>query len=181
MTTPTDRQPPTTARVHIRWFIRRDLPTVVAIERDSFVAGVWGEAEFLAAMQQNGVIGMVAECGEEVVGYMIYELRAHKTRLLNFAVAPAFRRRGVGSQMVRKITSKLSGWRRSRVTLAVREGNLAGQMFFRSCGFVATKVKRGYYTDSGEDAYIFRYELLATQEAAVVADGGVRQEGESPR
>jgi len=57
---------------------------------------------------------MVAEHDEKVVGFMIYEL--HKTRLhiLNFAVAPQYRRLGIGRQMVTKLIGKLSSHRRTR-------------------------------------------------------------------
>ena len=85
---------------------------------------------------------MVAEHDDRVVGFMIYEL--HKTRIhvLNFAVAADYRRRGVGSQMIAKLTAKLSSQRRSRIVLEVRETNLAAQLFFRENGFRAVSVLR---------------------------------------
>jgi ribosomal-protein-alanine N-acetyltransferase len=85
----------------------------------------------------------------------------HKTRLhiLNFAVAPAYRRLGIGRQMIQKLIAKLSSHRRTRVTLAVRERNLPAQLFFRSMAFRAVKVLRGYYEDTGEDAFLMHYQL----------------------
>ena len=59
-------------------------------------------------------IGMVAERGERVLGFMIYELHKTRLHLLNFAVANDARRRGVGSQMVDKLIGKLSSQRRTR-------------------------------------------------------------------
>ena len=107
-------------RVHIRWMIRRDMPEVLAIEHASYEFP-WCEEEFLRVLRQRNCIGMVAECGERVVGFMIYEL--HKTRLqvLNLAVAPDYRRMGVGRQMVAKLVGKLSSHRRTRIGLQVRE------------------------------------------------------------
>jgi ribosomal-protein-alanine N-acetyltransferase len=100
---------------------------------------------------------MVAEQGERVVGFMIYEL--HKTRLhiLNFAVAPQYRRRGIGSQMVQKLVGKLSSQRRTDISLEVRETNLEAQLFFRETGFRATEVLREFYEDSPEDAYVMQF------------------------
>ncbi|MCA9208120.1 MAG: GNAT family N-acetyltransferase, partial [Planctomycetales bacterium] len=88
------------------------------------------------------------------VGFMIYEL--HKTRLhiLNFAVNPAFRRRGVGEAMVGKLISKLSPQRRNHIRLEVRETNLPAQLFFKNSGFVATSVLKDFYDDTTEDAYV---------------------------
>ena len=85
---------------------------------------------------------MVAEQGEKVVGFMIYELHKTKLHILNFAVHPGWRRLGVGAQMVAKLISKLSSHRRTRITLEVRETNLAAQLFFRKQGFKAVRVLR---------------------------------------
>jgi len=101
----------------------------------------------------------VAEQGEKVVGFMIYELHKSKLHILNFAVHPPCRRAGVGGQMVSKLISKLSSHRRTRITLEVRETNLAAQLFFRTQGFRAVRVLRSYYEDSGEDAFLMQYNL----------------------
>jgi ribosomal-protein-alanine N-acetyltransferase len=143
-------------RVHIRWMIRRDMPEVLHTEQESFEFS-WTEEDFLRCLRQRNCIGMVAEQGEKVVGFMIYELHKSKLHILNFAVHPACRRAGIGNQMVAKLISKLSNHRRTRITLAVRERNLAAQLFFRSQNFRAVRVLRGYYEDSGEDAFLMQY------------------------
>ena len=145
-------------RVHIRWMIRRDMPEVLQTEQDSFEYA-WTEEDFLRCLRQRNCIGMVAEQGEKVIGFMIYELHKNKLHILNFAVHPGFRRLGVGAQMVAKLISKLSSHRRTRITLEVRETNLAAQLFFRSQGFRATRVLRAYYEDSGEDAFLMQYRF----------------------
>jgi ribosomal-protein-alanine N-acetyltransferase len=143
-------------RVHIRWMIRRDMPEVLQTEQACFEYS-WTEEDFLRCLRQRNCIGMVAEQGEKVVGFMIYELHKSKLHILNFAVHPAYRRIGVGAQMVAKLISKLSSHRRTRITLAVRETNLPAQLFFRAQGFKAVRVLRGYYQDSGEDAFLMHY------------------------
>ena len=147
--------------VHIRWMIRRDMPEVLRIENESFEFN-WTEEDFLACLRQRNCIGMVAEADGRVVGFMIYEL--HKTRLhvLNFAVAPAFRRLSVGAQMIDKLVNKLSQQRRQEIVLEVRERNLDAQLFFKSHSFKAITVLRHHYEDTEEDAYIMRFRLDAT-------------------
>jgi ribosomal-protein-alanine N-acetyltransferase len=154
-------------RVHIRWMIRRDMAEVLDIERVSFEFP-WFEEDFIRCLRQRNCIGMVAEHGERVVGFMIYEL--HKTRLhiLNFAVAPEFRRRGVGRQMIEKLVGKLSSQRRTRITLEVRETNLPAQLFFKSALFRAVTVLRAYYEDSPEDAYLMQFRHAPDDEAEVI-------------
>ena len=145
-------------RVHIRWMIRRDMPEVLQTETQSFEYA-WTEEDFLRCLRQRNCIGMVAEQGEKVVGFMIYELHKSKLHILNFAVHPAARRVGVGSQMVAKLISKLSSHRRTRITLEVRETNLGAQLFFSRQHFRARRVLRAYYEDSGEDAFLMEYRF----------------------
>jgi ribosomal-protein-alanine N-acetyltransferase len=90
---------------------------------------------------------------------MIYELHRNRLHILNFAVHPQFRRHGVGEQMVRKLASKLSSQRRSRIMLEVRETNLPAQLFFRQLGFKAISLLREFYEDTPEDAYLMQFRL----------------------
>jgi len=146
------------ARVHIRWMIRRDMPDVLRAEHDSFEFP-WTEEDFLRCLRQRNCIGMVAEQGERVIGFMIYELFKQKLHILNFAVHPDHRRLGVGGQMVCKLIGKLSGHRRTRITLEIRETNLVAQLFFRAQSFRAVRVLRNFYEDTGEDAFLLQYHL----------------------
>jgi [ribosomal protein S18]-alanine N-acetyltransferase len=150
----------TDIRVHIRWMIRRDMLEVLNIEAESFEFP-WLEEDFIRCLRQRNCIGMVAEYDDRVVGFMVYELNKTRLHVLNFAVAPECRRRGIGSQMIAKLVGKLSSQRRTRVVLEVRETNLPAQIFFRENGFRAVSVMRSYYEDTPEDAYTMQYRYRA--------------------
>ncbi len=143
-------------RPDIRWLVRRDLPEILQIEGRSFQFA-WMEEDFLCCLRQRNCIGMVANYDGKIVGFMIYEMHGAKFHILNFAVHPDWRRQCVGSQMVAKLVSKLSGHRRSRITLELRETNLIAQLFFSRQEFRAVNVLRNYYEDSGEDAFLMEY------------------------
>ncbi len=145
-------------RTHIRWMIRRDMAEVLAIEQGSFEYP-WAEEDFLRCLRERNCIGMVAEMGDKVLGYMLYELCKAKLHVINFAVDPAYRRVGIAAHMVSKLVSKLASHRRTRITLEVRETNLAAQLFFRAQRFRATKVLPGFYEDTGEAAYAMQHVL----------------------
>lgn len=164
MNRPTSHESQPQLRVHIRWMIRRDMPEVLNIERESFEFP-WFEEDFIRCLRQRNCIGMVAEQGERVVGFMIYELHKSRLHILNFAVAKGMRGRGIGRQMADKLASKLSSQRRTRITLEVRETNLPAQLFFKKVGFRATTVLRSYYEDSPEDAYVMQFYCPADEYA----------------
>ncbi len=152
-------------RVHIRWMIRRDMPEVLQIERESFEFP-WVDEDFIRCLRQRNCIGMVAEHEGRVVGFMIYELHRARIHVLNFAVAGLYQRLGVGSQMVAKLIAKLSVQRRSRIVLEIRETNLDAQLFFRENGFRAISVLHKFYDDTPEDAYLMQYRYRTEKPAA---------------
>jgi ribosomal-protein-alanine N-acetyltransferase len=162
--------------VHIRWMIRRDMPSVLAIEEASFEFP-WSEEEFIRSLRQRNCIGMVAERDDEVVGFMIYELHKNRLHLLNFSVAPACRRTSIGTSMIEKLSSKLSQDRRNRITLEVRETNLGAQLFFKELGFRAISVLRDFYEDTTEDAYLMQFRHRAKTEEMVPQEGQRRMAG----
>ena len=142
--------------VHIRWMIRKDMPDVLAIERQCFEIP-WEDEDFINALRRRNCIGMVAECDERVVGFMVYELHKGRLHVIDFAVHERYRRQGVGAAMIEKLTGKLSHDRRSRIILEVRETNLPMQLFLKSQGFRAVSVLRNYYEDAPDDAYVFQF------------------------
>ena len=147
----------------IRWMIRCDMLEVLNIEHGS-LSVPWHEGDFMQCLRQRNCIGMVAEFERKILGFMVYELHKSSLEILNYAVHPDYRRRGVGRKLFEKLRAKLRHQRRTELVLAVRESNLPAQLFFQSCGFVATGVLRKHYEDCGgeapEDAYrmIFRKE-----------------------
>lgn len=161
MTTPTSNR-----RYHVRWMVRADMGAINAIERNSFEYP-WREQDFIDCLRQRNVIGMAAidpkgDGGHDEglgvpLGFMLYELHQRRLNIINFAVARCHRRLGVGRTLVQKLIGKLSSGRRNRITLEIRETNIAAQLFFKACGFRAVDVQRGIYDDTDEDAYLFEY------------------------
>jgi [ribosomal protein S18]-alanine N-acetyltransferase len=146
-------KPRATSALAVRWMIKRDMAQVFAIERDAFALPMSDE-QIQCLLRRSNCIGMVAVVGDEVVGYMVYEFRHDRIVLLRLAVAKAKARCGLGRLLILRLCGKLRNKRRY-VVLKVRESNLAAQLFFRSLGFVAIRVVRGDYLDTGEDAFIF--------------------------
>lgn len=155
--------------INIRWMIRGDLYKVLAIE-DWCFPHPWKEADFIHCLRQRNCIGMVAEQGDEVVGYFIYELHKNRIEILTMAVDPKHQRCGIATAMVAKLRSKLSAERRNRIEYKVSEWNDAGIMFLRDAGFEAVCVIRDYF-DNGETAYQFRLRHWSEEVKTVHAKG----------
>ena len=146
--------------LRIRWMLRKELPTVLRIEGESF-PWPWSVDDFVGRLRRRTCIGMVAERAETVIGYMVYELEQTRIVLLNLAVDVAARRQGVGRAMIEKLRKKLSARRRAEIVATLREGNLPGQCFLRACGFRCVMLCRRNYEEeeTAEDGYLFRHRL----------------------
>lgn len=149
----------TTAKVFIRWMIRRDMGKALAIETAS-QEHPWDGTDFAKNLQRRNCIGIVAGQGDEdVLGYAIYLLHPMRIELINIAVAPDRQKQGIGTRLVEKLTAKLVASTRDRISVDVRESNLAAQLFFKAQGFRAVGVDRGLFEDTGEDGYEMQYHL----------------------
>lgn len=136
--------------VHIRWMIRRDMQDVLDIETASFEPP-WDEQDFIRCLRQRNCIGMVAESNDErIAGFMLYELHKSRLRVLNAAVNPADRFKGVGVALCEKLKSKLSNQRRNKIEIDIPETNLDALMFLKSQGFVSSKSKKTASKDGSE-------------------------------
>jgi ribosomal-protein-alanine N-acetyltransferase len=144
----------------IRWLIRRDIPLVLHIERESY-EHPWVEADFLEALRQRNCIGLVAEQSHRIVGFMIYETHRCELEIVNLAVTELARRQRIGSGLIQYLKDRLSGQRRNELSTILSEESLAAQFFLKHQGFRATAVLRGYYDDQS-DAYLMRYRLGGT-------------------
>lgn len=122
--------------VHVRWAIRSDLNLIMAVERASFAAPYWSLRDYLALWRDRSTVFLVAEHEVSIVGFLIYRLAHPGVQLLNLAVRPELRRRGIGSLLL----AHSLRFDRDHLTAIVAEENLEAQLFFRSVGFRAIEI-----------------------------------------
>ena len=88
--------------------------------------------------------------------------QAHVT---NVAVAPAWRRRGVGTRLFGYVLQKAAQEGVESLTLEVRPSNKAALALYRSFGMEEQGRRRHYYSDNGEDALILWLSSLPYPQA----------------
>ena len=164
---------------HIRWMIRRDHEAVLEIEQLGFDEP-WDKSDFIRCLRQRNCIGMVIEDGRDVLGFMVYEVHQSRIVLLNLAVHPCCRRRGLGTAMIDKLKNKLTVQRRRELRATVQEKNLDTQLFLHAMGFRAVALVPGAFKThdlKGVTGYGFVWGLgdrgrgLGIREARAEADG----------
>jgi ribosomal-protein-alanine N-acetyltransferase len=95
---------------------------------------------------------IVAEDDDSLVGFLVWRHTApDEIEILNLAVAPAFRRRGIAKALLDKLP-------KCEIFLEVRESNLAARGLYQAAGFREVGLRRGYYQDPPEGAIVMRMQ-----------------------
>jgi len=90
-------------------------------------------------------------------GFWMVKDEAHIT---NLAVHPDYRNRGLGSEFLRFLLEEAKNLRAKVATLEVRTSNKVGLKLYEKWGFRKTKIKKGYYAYTGEDAIVMEKRNL---------------------
>ncbi|MBV8895706.1 MAG: ribosomal protein S18-alanine N-acetyltransferase [Acidobacteriaceae bacterium] len=127
-----------------------DIPTLMAIENESFASPHWQPRDF------TKFECYVAEISGEIAGFLVSRFvyagdnsNPPEREILNVAVAGAFRRRGVATALISREMQ-----RPGECFLEVRESNLAAQRLYRKLGFVEVGRRANYYSSPPETAIV---------------------------
>ena len=156
----------------IRPMEHRDIPAVLAIERESF-ADPWTEGMFSDELSRVDRIWKVALWDEHVMGYGGVMVVGDETHLLDLAVLPDQRGAGLGRMLVWALAGDAAHAGALRMTLEVAASNTTAISLYRSCGFDVAGRRPGYYPSTGDDALLLWSRPLAPHLAAMraAADG----------
>jgi ribosomal-protein-alanine N-acetyltransferase len=128
-----------------------DLPSVISIERRSFPTP-WSLAMFVLELSKPSGICLAAEDENGLVGYLVCSRYEQVWHLMNVAVSPEHRRRGVATELIERLFEEAGTG--SRFTLEVRISNIGAIAMYERFGFRSAGRRRRYYNDNGEDALI---------------------------
>jgi [ribosomal protein S18]-alanine N-acetyltransferase len=142
---------PPAAAVEIRRLTYADLPQVVAIERRAFTTP-WSLAMFVLELSKPSGVCLAADVEGELVGYLVCSRYDTVWHVMNIAVDPDRRRRGIATALLQALLEKVG--RDAPVTLEVRHSNTGAIALYERFGFRSAGVRRRYYADNGEDAVI---------------------------
>ncbi len=132
-----------------------DIDAVMEIERVSFPTP-WARRLFEEEIGRTISCPMVAVDGpaDELLGYAILWIVAEESHLLNIAVRPDERGRGVGRALVRECIRRSAKAGAQAIYLEVRQSNRVAIRLYDREGFRFVGVRKGYYTDTREDALV---------------------------
>ena len=147
-----------------------DLEEVMVIERVAF-KHPWSTELFRRELEHDWSTILVcvepltsapAEKGagsERIVAFLIYWLVHDEVHVLNVAVAPEHRRKGIARLLLTETEKRAHQASASMLTLEVRRSNVAAVELYLEFDYRAVGVRPNYYVDEGEDAIVMTKEL----------------------
>jgi [ribosomal protein S18]-alanine N-acetyltransferase len=137
---------------------RRHLRKVLSIESRVYPRP-WSASLFLSELsQRNSRSYLVARHQGVVVGYAGMMFSGAEAHVTNIAVDPEVQGRKVGTRLLLTLVTEAIARGSTQLSLEVRVSNLAAQRMYEKFGFSVTGVRKGYYIETNEDAYVMEVD-----------------------
>ena len=133
------------------------VPQVAALEKICFV-DPWSEMSIASELQSLWSYWLVALEEDRVVGYVGSQSSIDEADIMNVAVHPDFRRRGVAEARIIRLVSDLKERGIHALLLEVRVSNTPAITLYEKLGFSQVGRRKNYYHNPKEDALILRKE-----------------------
>ena len=131
----------------------RDTHRVAELERLCFRTP-WTEASIRGELRNKLAHYQVIERDGLIIAYAGMWVFLGEAHITNVAVDPAYRMQGLGRALMLHMMRTAARYQANAMTLEVRETNAAAQHLYFSMGFEKAGVRKGYYADTGEAAWI---------------------------
>ena len=106
-------------------------------------------AKYIVAVTENN----------EVVGFIGLWIVLDEGDITNVAVHPNYRKQKIASLLIEYVINNMKNWNISSLTLEVRKSNIPAQNLYKKFNFNVSKIKKNFYSDNNEDAYIMWLKL----------------------
>ncbi len=142
------------SNIRVRSMVKEDVPQVLTVEKASGDLDFKNEAffyQYIGSTKRQGIVGLL---GTKIVGFVTFKLFGqHDILQVRLVVHPKVRRQGIGRALVDAMVTRFP--RRDTCTAAVRESNLSGQLFLKATGFECKRIRKDFFTEPPENAYVF--------------------------
>ena len=135
-----------------------DVPELAQLEPRCF-SDPWSAAGFREMLSAPYIVGLIAEGkSRRIAGYIVARVIEDEGEILNLAVEPENRRKGIGALLLESGLDTLKKLGVEAVFLEVRISNQAAIDLYLSKGFRPIGQRHGYYRRPVEDAMVLRWE-----------------------
>jgi ribosomal-protein-alanine N-acetyltransferase len=140
--------------IKIRRAERNDLEQIHTLENSCFEIPWSYEMLYEDICVNKGTVYYVVEEEGFVVGYGGMWIILDEAHITNVCIAPDKRRHGYAMLLMKKLCDKAQSLGADSMTLEVRVSNHDALHLYKKCGFTIHGLRKRYYSNNNEDAYI---------------------------
>jgi len=145
--------------LQIRTMTVEDIPAILAIDKASFTVP-WSREIYEQELTNNDYAQyFVVESDKEIIGYIGLWVILEDAQVTNIAILPKYRGYKIGEKLFGFSLQYLMQENVERLSLEVRESNIAAQNLYKKFGLVSGGIRKNYYKDNGEDALLMWVNL----------------------
>ena len=130
---------------------------IAQLEKQCF-SDPWSEKSIASELENQWAYWLVAVDGDQVAGYIGSQTSIDESDVMNVAVHPDFRRRGIAESLICRLVEELKKKGSHALMLEVRASNAPAISLYEKLGFLQVGCRRNYYRNPKEDALILRKE-----------------------
>lgn len=142
----------------MRTMTEQDIPAVMEIEERSFVSP-WTRGMFAQTLDSSVARNYVMLEDRRITGYIVLYQAGLEMHIMNIAVDLACRRQGIALDMMERVLAQARANLIEECFLEVRESNFPAQGLYERLGFKRIGRRKGYYTETNEDAIVMVLSL----------------------
>lgn len=140
--------------IEFRFMDIQDIDAVMEIDRQSF-PNPWSRETFVRELTFNEhALYLLMIYERKIIGYCGMWLAADEAHITNIAVLPEYRGKKLGAALLEKMIEIAKNHDVTLMTLEVRVSNVVAQKLYEKFGFQIGGLRKNYYTDNQEDAYV---------------------------
>lgn len=131
-----------------------DAKEIFAIEMECFSVPWSLDSIETELLNEDKKLYYVVEDANGVVGYAGAWLVYDEGQITNIAIRPSVRRQGYGAKLTSALIEECFKRGMHEIFLEVRISNLSALSLYRQLGFTVKGMRKNYYSEPKEDAYI---------------------------
>lgn len=137
----------------LRKMTQGDLDEVMIIEEEAF-ALPWSRNSYLMELRNSFSTYIVCDVAGDIVGYGGMWIVFEEAHITNVAVSSDFRKRGLGKALMLELEKIAQELKAIKILLEVRPSNSSALKMYRSLEYTETFIRKAYYSDNSEDAFV---------------------------
>lgn len=136
-----------------------DIDTIIALEQELF-SSPWDKEAFYYELEKNVFSTiLVLENDDEIVGYIGMWLLGDQTQITTLGIKKVFQGNGYAKILMDKCEEITRSLNYANINLEVRVSNQKAINLYKKCGFKIITIRKNYYQDNHEDAYLMIKEM----------------------